>query len=312
MQNSINGAKLQKQALNISVNILRWAFFGLIAFVVIYPLFVQTATVFMIKEDIYNMAVRYIPRNFTLKNFANAWDSLELEETYPKTILYTLAVTLLNVTSCTLVGYSLARFKFALNKPLTVLCVIGLVLPPDLLQIPLFNFFRNFNLFGLIPLINNGEPLNFIDTPIPGIVLAALAAGFRCGLYILIMRQFFGGMPKEMEEAASIDGCNPMGTFFRIMLPGAKTMMITIGLFSFVWTWTDCDFNYNFMRQANILPVLLRDFNGTTSDATAVDQASLSLQSYAGILYLVVPLLILYLFTQRYFVESVERSGLVG
>ena len=115
-----------------------------------------------------------------------------------------------------------------------------------------------------------------------------------------------------MEEAASIDGCNPMGTFFRIMLPGAKTMMITIGLFSFVWTWTDCDFNYNFMRQANILPVLLRDFNGTTSDATAVDQASLSLQSYAGILYLVVPLLILYLFTQRYFVESVERSGLVG
>ena len=88
--------------------------------------------------------------------------------------------------------------------------------------------------------------------------------------------------------------------------------MITIGLFSFVWIWTDCDFNYNFMRQANILPVLLRDFNGTTADATIVDQTSLSLQAYAGILFLVVPLLILYLFTQRYFVESVERSGLVG
>ena len=312
MQNPINRARLQKQALSIGINIIRWAFFGLIAFVVIYPLFIQIATVFMTKEDIYNMAVRYIPRNFSLKNFQDAWASLDLEITYPATIIYTLTVTLLNVASCTLVGYALARFKFALNKPLTLLCVLGLVLPPDLLQIPLFNFFRNFNFFGLIPMINNGEPLNFIDTSVPGIVLATLAAGVRCGLYILIMRQFFGGMPKEMEEAASIDGCGPIGTFFRVMMPGAKTMMITIGLFSFVWTWTDCDFNYNFMRQSKILPVLLRDFNGTTSDATAIDQVSLSLQAYAGILFLVIPLLILYLFTQRYFVESVERSGLVG
>ncbi len=312
MQKSMSRAKLQKQSLSIGINIVRWAFFGLIAFVVIYPLFIQIATVFMTKEDIYNMSVRYVPRNFTIKNFVDAWESLELETTYPQTILYTLAVTLLNVASCTLVGYSLARFKFALNKPLTVLCVLGLVLPPDLLQIPLFNFFRNFNVFGLIPMINNGEPLNFIDTVVPGIVLATFAAGFRCGLYILIMRQFFNGMPKEMEEAAAIDGCEPVGTFFRVMLPGAKTMMITIGLFSFVWTWTDCDFNYNFMRQSDILSVLLRDFNGKSVDTTVVDQSSLSLQAYAGIMFLVVPLLILYLFTQRYFVESVERSGLVG
>lgn len=312
MYNSINKAKLMKYGTIAIVNLARWIFFILIAFVVLYPLFTQIVSVFMTNEDIHNMSVRYIPRNFTFDNLINAWDRIGLEKVYPTTIQYTLTVVLLQVASCTMVGYSLARFKFALNKPLTVLCIIGLALPPDMLQIPLYNLFRNFNLFGLIPLINNGEPLNFIDTQIPGIALAVLAVGLRCGLYILIMRQFFNGMPKEMDEAASIDGCGPIGVFLRVMLPGARTMMITIGLFAFVWTWTDCNFNYNFMRLSDVLPVVLRDFNGSAGDTMIADQITMSLQSYAAILYLVIPLVILYMFTQRFFVESVERSGLVG
>ncbi len=312
MKNSINKAKVLKYGLNIFVNMIRWAFFILIAFVVLYPLFTQIVSVFMTTDDIYNMSVRYIPRNFTLDNFISAWDRIDLSKVYPTTIQYTITVVLLQVASCTMVGYGLARFKFALNKPLTVLCIIGLVLPPDLLQIPLFNLFRNFNLFGLIPLINGGEPLNFIDTQIPGIVLSLFAVSFRCGLYILIMRQFFGGLPKEMEEAAMIDGCGNFRVFLQIMLPGARTMMITIGLFSFVWTWTDCNFNYYFMRLSDILAVVLRDFNGSTNDSMIADQVTMNLQSYAAILYLVIPLIILYMFTQKFFVESVERSGLVG
>ena len=312
MRNSINRAKAVKYGAGIAVNAARWAFFLLIAFVVLYPLFTQIVSVFMSADDIYNMSVRYIPRNFTFKNLINAWDRIGLEKVYPTTIQYTVTVVLLEVASCTMVGYSLARFKFALNKPLTVLCIIGLALPPDLLQIPLYNLFRNFNLFGLIPLINNGEPLNFIDTQIPGIVLGALAVGLRCGLYILIMRQFFGGMPKG----------NGRGGFNRRMrtyrgisennAPGARTMMITIGLFAFVWTWTDCNFNYNFMRLSDILAVVLRDFNGNAADSMIADQVTMNLQSYAAILYLVIPLIILYMFTQRFFVESVERSGLVA
>lgn len=312
MYNSINKAKFIKYGTSTFINIIRWAFFILIGFVVLYPLFMQIVSVFMTKEDIYNMSVRYIPQNFTFDNLKSAWERLELEKVYPETIQYTLTVVLLEVASCTMVGYALARFKFALNKPLTVLCIVGLALPPDLLQIPLFNLFRNFNLFGLIPLINNGEPLNFIDTQVPGITLAILAVGIRCGLYILIMRQFFNGMPKEMEEAAAIDGCGHFGIFLRIMLPGARTMMVTIGLFAFVWNWTDCNFNYNFMRLSNNLAVMIRDFNGEWGNVIVADQVTMSLQSYGAILFLVVPLLILYMFTQRFFVESVERSGLVG
>ena len=145
MRNSINRAKAMKYGAGIAVNAARWAFFLLIAFVVLYPLFTQIVSVFMSADDIYNMSVRYIPRNFTFKNLINAWDRMGLEKVYPTTIQYTVTVVLLEVASCTMVGYSLARFKFALNKPLTVLCVIGLALPPDLLQIPLYNLFRNFN-----------------------------------------------------------------------------------------------------------------------------------------------------------------------
>lgn len=312
MQKSINSEKKRKYMTYAFINIVRWAFFILITFVVLYPLFTQIVSVFMSTEDIHNMSVHYIPRNFTFKNLVQTWDRLDLSKAYPLTLQYTIVVALLQVASCTMVGYALARFDFALNKPLTILCVIGLALPPDLLQIPLFNVFRNFDPFGLVSMFNHGEPLNFIDTQVPGIVLSALAVGLRCGLYILMMRQLFNGMPKAMEEAASIDGCGPFNVFVRVMLPGASTMMVTIGLFAFVWTWTDCNFNYNFMRLSKILAILLKDFKSDTGLETAADQITQSLQSYAAILYLVIPLLVLYMFTQRFFVESVERSGLVG
>ena len=125
------------------------------------------------------------------------------------------------------------------------------------------------------------------------------------------MRQYYRTMPAELEEAAYIDGAGPFGAFVRIMVPSSVTMMITVFLFAFVWTWLDSDFVPNFMGETEVLSNMVMGLNGQYTGGAA-DEVTRNLIAYAGILFLIVPLLILYAFTQRFFVQSVERSGLVG
>ena len=301
----------KKHGLRILISIARAVLFILLAFVVIYPFFTKITSMFMTSEDVYDLSVSYIPKHFTFDNVKKAAELLDIGKSFFLSLEFVAVVALLEMVSCTLVGYGLARFKFKLATPLLIIAVVGLVLPPIILQIPLYTLFRNFRLFGLIPLINGGEGISFINTQIPSIFLAATASGFRCGLYILIMRQYYRTMPAELEEAAYIDGAGPFGAFVRIMVPSSVTMMITVFLFAFVWTWLDSDFVPNFMGETEVLSNMVMGLNGQYTGGAA-DEVTCNLIAYAGILFLIVPLLILYAFTQRFFVQSVERSGLVG
>lgn len=301
----------KKRGLRLLLSIARASLFILLAFVVIYPFFTEITSMFMTSEDVYDLSVSYIPKHFTLDNIKKAAELLDIKHSYLLSLEFVTVVSVLKCVSCTLTGYGLARFKFKLCTPLLLAAVVGLVLPPIVLQIPMYTFFRNFRLFGIVPLLNSGEGISFINTQIPLIFLAATASGFRCGLYILIMRQYYRTMPIELEEAAYIDGAGPFGAFVRIMLPSSVTMMVTIFLFAFVWTWLDSDFVPIFMGDAKVLSNLVTELNGLHSGG-ASDEVTRNLIAYAGILFLVVPLLILYAFTQRFFVQSVERSGLVG
>ena len=297
----------KKHGLRILISIARAVLFILLAFVVIYPFFTKITSMFMTSEDVYDLSVSYIPKHFTFDNVKKAAELLDIGKSFFLSLEFVAVVALLEMVSCTLVGYGLARFKFKLATPLLIIAVVGLVLPPIILQIPLYTLFRNFRLFGLIPLINGGEGISFINTQIPSIFLAATASGFRCGLYILIMRQYYRTMPAELEEAAYIDGAGPFGAFVRIMVPSSVTMMITV----FLWTWLDSDFVPNFMGETEVLSNMVMGLNGQYTGGAA-DEVTRNLIAYAGILFLIVPLLILYAFTQRFFVQSVERSGLVG
>ena len=301
----------KKTAFNTVISVARAGLFILLAFVIIYPFFTQITSMFMMTEDVYDSTVRYIHKHFTTENLTKAAQLLQIKSSLILTVLFTFAVAVLQTFSCTLVGYGLARFKFKLNKPLLMLAIIGLVIPPVILQIPLYTLFRNFRLFGLIPLLNGGEGVSFINTPIPMLFFAVTASGFRCGLYILIMRQFYRNMPIELEEAAYIDGSDSFGAFFRIMLPSSVTMIVTVFLFAFVWTWLDSNYTGLFMGEVPVLANLVGNLNGLHSGG-ALDETTRNLIAYAGTVFLVLPLIVLYAFTQRYFVQSVERSGLVG
>lgn len=152
---------------------------------------------------------------------------------------------------------------------------------------------------------------------LPYIMLCLGCMGLKNGLYIFMIRQFFLGFPFELEEAAYVDGCGPFKTFFRIMVPGAKPIITSCFLFSFVWQWTDSFYSNMFLGRIQVLSInisslverfgmYLAKLNGGTAIAPqGYSNAILS----TGVLLVVLPLIILYIFCQRLFVESLASTG---
>ena len=152
------------------------------------------------------------------------------------------------------------------------------------------------------------------DSFVPMICFAITCTGLKCSLYIFLMRQFFKGQPHELEEAAYVDGAGPLRTFINIMLPGAVGMMVTVFLFSFVWQWLDSSYTTIFMQNVSLISTTYGKLNYLWSDSAGSTSKDLtvSLMRNAGIIIIISPLVVLYAFTQRFFVESISRSGLVG
>lgn len=293
-----------------------------ISFIIIYPLLSKVSVAFKDKQDIYNPMVFLIPENFTLDNIATAIQILDYFPTLGKTTLFVLLLMVLQTASCALAGYGFARFHFPLRNVLFVMVVLTILVPMHTLMVPMYLHFRHFDFLGIVSLVHGTDGVNLINTYWPAILTGMTANGLKSGLYIYIFRQFFRGMPKEIEEAALIDGAGGIRTFFSIMLPNAIPPLITVMLFAFVWQYNDTFYASLFMSEAGLmsskiasLPASANLFIGETVRTTAVTRADpnhIAMLVDTGILLAIVPLVAMYLFVQRYFVESVERSGVVG
>jgi len=302
-----------------TVSVLRTILLIGICYIILLPLINRLSTALMSVEDLYDQSVRWIPRNPTFRNFQLVWVHMEYVKAFTNSFLLALTTSVLQVASCTLVGYGLARFRFPGNGLIFAAAIFTLIVPPQLVIVPMYLNFRFFNFMGLL-----GEnSINLIGTYWPFILTSLTGTGFRNGLYIFIMRQFFRGMPRELEEAAFIDGAGLFRTFFRVMLPGSVPGLIVAFLFSFVWQWNDYLYVTTFMSNRTFLPQALEAAPGrigrmlSQTDALAsssgfLDNHFYSLINNAGMLLIILPLLILYIFMQRHFVESIERTGIVG
>jgi len=151
--------------------------------------------------------------------------------------------------------------------------------------------------------------------------MSSTVTGLKNGLFVYILRQHFRSIPKELEEAAYIDGCGYLRTFATIVLPASVPMMTTVFLFSFAWMWTDNYFSSLFLTAPRILSSALGSLaanlwhtyvNTGLGQMTFITPGFQSIVNNAGIFLVILPLFILYLFAQRAFVEGVERSGIVG
>ncbi|EXX90412.1 ABC transporter permease [Paenibacillus darwinianus] len=302
----------------------RYALIIGISFVILYPLLQKVSVAVKAKEDIYNPTIYMVPVNFTLDNIRMAIELLDYWPLLGNTLLFVTVITLLQAASCALAGYGFARFDFPGSNVLFTLVILTILIPMSTLMVPMYLHFRSFDILGIVSLLTGKDGVNLLNTFWPSMITAATANGLKSGLFIYIFRQFFRGLPKEIEEAALIDGAGGFKTFFRIMLPNAVPPLLTVILFAFVWQYNDTFFTTLFMSESNLMPVniaaLPADASqqiplmlgvGTNPNVKA-DPNYVAMVVDTGILLAILPLIVMYWFVQRYFVESVERTGVVG
>lgn len=318
---SINKYKLKKDVLNWIVSICRGLFILVISFVIIYPLIDMISTSFTELSRLGDPSSVYIPVEFSTDSFAIANSLVEFGKTIPLSLLYAAFVTSLQILSSALVGYGFARFTFKGKNILFILVILTIVIPPETLLIPEYLSLRYFDVFGIITLIK-GSSLNLLGSPIVLFLKAILGTGIRGGLFIFIFRQFFSAMPKELEEASMVDGASVFQTFYKIMLPSSMPAIMTVGVFGFIWNYSDTNVSTFLTQNVLMSQRLISELSSTKIEGAynafynlnGNDTNILVLGAIqdASILIFLLPLLLLYFIVQRRFVENFERAGIVG
>ncbi|MEZ0536510.1 carbohydrate ABC transporter permease [Caldicellulosiruptoraceae bacterium PP1] len=289
-------------------------FLGLI-FVLIYPLLFLFSISLRTFDDMVDPTTIWIPKKPTFARYAEAYKALDYLLSLKNTFLTSIFPTIFNVIMCSLIGYGFARFRFREKNFLFALVLFTLIVPPQVTIVPQYLQYSNFDFFGLMKLFNKHAGINLLNTYVPLILPSLFGLGLKSGLFIYIFRQFFRGMPKELEDAAYIDGCSPFQTYIRIFLPNAVPAIVTVFLFSFVWHWNDVfepTIYLNDIKNYTLAMRLASIDNFITGSAQVFDPIKVTPPKYAGVILVILPMLILYVFAQRYFIESVERSGIVG
>lgn len=283
------------------------------SYVILSPVIGMIVNSISSEVDAYNPMVYILPHFPTLERYKLVIERMDYFATLGRDLLYTISLTLIQVFVCSMVGYGFARFDFPFKKLLFGCVVLMIVVPSHTIMFPLYLTFRQFDPFGLCTLIF-GESQNLMGTPLPMYIMSLLGSGVRAGLYIYIFNQFFRGLPKEIEEAAFVDGAGIWYTYFRIMLLNATPAVITVTVFSLVWQYNDTFFAKLFLISDKI--VISKRIAGLQAQIANQDKIlDLTIQQlylHAGILLVILPLIIMYVILQKYFIEGVERSGIVG
>ena len=315
-----NGYLLRKRITKYGVSILRAILLFGLCFLILQPVLNKISVSFMGENDLYDPVVISIPKHFTIANYKIAADPLIMDysNSLVHSIVISLTIAILQIAMCTLVGYGFARFQFPLKKLWFALVILVIIIPPQTISSSLYLHFNFFDIFGIIK-ATTGAPLNLRNSPVPYYLISAGCMGLKNGLYIYMVRQYFRNIPVDLEEAAYIDGCGTLKTFIRIMLPQAKPIITSCFLFAFVWQWTDGFYSKLFFqsvslvstslaRIVNSLSVYIGRAQGTVQAQLTVARSNQILST--GTLMIVFPVIFLYLFAQRAFVESIASTGI--
>lgn len=294
-----------------------------ISYVVLFPFLAKITGSFMSPEDFLDSMVKMIPKYPTL----NTYRAIMVENNYYRALLNTtllsLACSVLQMFICTFVGYGFSKFKFKGNTLFFMLVMFTLLVPHQTIQFSMFMKFRYFDFLNIIKFVNEtilGKTrdlqINFINTYYPLLILSVTGLAFKNGLYILIMRQAFKGIPDELEEASYVDGSGVFATFFKIVIPNSIPMMVTIFLLSFTWQWTDEFYVELFTTETGpyLLPKIVQIPRSLTQSQAAIAASTMyqsAIRNTCGLM-IVAPIIVVYLIGQRFLVEGIERTGVTG
>ncbi|MFD2114976.1 carbohydrate ABC transporter permease [Paenibacillus yanchengensis] len=266
------------------------------AYLYLNPIFYMISTMIKGTSDLIDPTVNWIPKSVFWGHLQEAWSLLSYPTSFTITLFLSLGATLLQLIACAMAGYAFARVKFPFKRFFFACLLFAFVLPPQVTVLPLIIMYREFG---------------WIDTFLPMLIPALFGHGLKGALYVIIYRQFFSVLPKELEEAAKVDGASIYRIFFRVMLPIATPAIVVVFLFSFVWNWNDSYYPMMFLFKMEDVPLSVALVKAAGAVATEDGQLFAASLDMAKSFLAIMPPLILYLFTQRWFVEGVERTGLV-
>ena len=324
-----------------------------VAYIVLYPFFAKIMASIMAPQDFNDMMVSLIPKNYSIGIYKNLFIDRSYMAAFGDTLKLSLLNAVLQTFTCAFIAYGFAKFKFKGNKLLFVLVILTMIIPHRTIMSAMFSKFQGFDIGGIFKFLSGGElsffglsytspisVLPFVDgikmtnSYWPFVLLSVTGLAFKNGLFIFLLRQFFMGIPDELEESAYIDGSGVFNTFFKIILPISIPMLITVFVFSFSWTWTDTFYtsNLGFFRDTDPLakeffqpggggylltremvnPELPKSLQASTVGVVGKGQQwSAAVHGTSGLMILF-PLVIIYLFCQKYLVQGIERSGLTA
>ncbi|MCM3130108.1 MULTISPECIES: carbohydrate ABC transporter permease [unclassified Paenibacillus] len=285
---------------------------GLIFKCFLYVILIDTAYIYlnpiifmitsMIKDsvDLMDPAVTWVPRVIYFGMLQDAWEMLQ----YPKALTISLSlstsIAVFQTISCAVAGYAFARLDIPLKKFWFFCLLLTFIVPPQL---------------TVLPKLIAASQLGFLESYVPLVLPALFGQGVKGALFVIIYRQFFAKQPKELEEAAMMDGANPLKVFFRVMLPLARPAIVVVFLFSFVWNWNDFYTPSIFLHGMEDQPLSVGVASITNEINMRAEEIGPSIydepMKMAASFLMILPPLILYIFAQRWFVEGVDRTGLV-
>lgn len=313
------GYLLRRTLLKYGISVCRFILLFGMCFLILQPILNKISVSFMSERDLYDPTVVSIPSKISTSNYEVVAEILGYSKRLINSFVISLTVAILQIAMTTLVGYGFARFEFPFKKVLWACVMLTVLIPPQTISSSLHLHFRFFDIFGIGELLT-GKTLNLRDSMIPYYLMSIGCMGLKNGLYIYMIRQFFRNIPKELEEAAYVDGCGTLKTFLKIMLPDATPILTSCFLFSFVWQWTDGFYSKLFLGKINLLStglsslvdrlsVYMQRLLGTETIPT-ISPVYASAVLATGVLMFIMPLIVLYLFAQKGFVESLSSSGI--
>lgn len=268
-------------------------FFGylclvLIAVSMLYPFFAMLNLSFVPNGEIFNQDGKLFYTPLTLENYSNVFEKIPLWKYFANSLFVALVTTFGQVFISALAGYAFARLSFKWRDGLFLLILVTMLVPPQVNIIPLFFLMRQ---------------LHWVNT-YQALILPGIFGGFG----IFMMRQYFLGLPKDLEEAARIDGCNIFTTFFKIALPLAIPAVATLGIFTFVTTWNSFMWplivtNSESMRT---LPVGLAIFKGSFREITLWGDL------LACSVICTLPVVGVFLLGKKYFINDIMQGAVKG
>lgn len=272
---------------NVRATIANYIILGAIAIIMLLPLLWLVSTAFKSPtEDIFQFPPQFIPQQPTLQNFVEVWRTNPFGRYLFNSTLVAALTVGLNLLFCSLAAYPLARLTFRGREAIFTFIVATILIPFQIVMIPLY-----------ILTVNLGLRNTYL-----GLIFPAIASAFG----IFLLRQAFQGVPKELEEAARIDGCSEIGIWWCVMLPSIRPALVTLAIFVFIGSWSDFLWPLIVLDQPEYytLPLGVAKLAGSFS----LDWRLIA----AGSVISIVPILFFFVLMQRYIVPTESGSGVKG